>query len=348
MLSRWSLLAALLVLTFGMVGCKDAKKEAVQLKRCERSRCTKPNKCLKGPTGNYCVALCKNDKECPGDLLCTGRYGGWLGLSDKGGYCRRASSGLGESCKGIEKGCKRGLGCFRGKCHKQCKTHDTCGKKEACVPIVTKKLVGRGKSLYKVCLTATLRNGDRCGKKVKGLCQRNLVCAERRCMRPCKNDNQCRSSQRCRGYHRSYRVGVGFQSFNYCVNATQKEGESCSRKRGACVRGLTCISRICRKICKSASGCGEEQKCIGAGYTNRFRTFGKPDFRYCLDATREEGETCGTTKTVCKHKLYCWYGRCRRPCRRSRDCTGRRRCRGRYWKNKYMKGVGRPDYRYCR
>lgn len=348
MLKRWLVLLALLVLASGMVGCKDAKQEALDVKSCSGRRCTKPNKCLKGSTGSFCVALCKADKDCPGKMLCSGRYGGWLGLSDKGGFCKRANSGLGQSCKGIDKGCKEGLGCFRGVCSKQCDKDQACGKNEACIPIVTKKFVGKQKKLYKLCLKAKLRDGDRCGKKRKGLCGRGLTCAKGRCRRPCKDDKSCPQTQRCAGYHRSYRVGVGFRSFNYCVRASAKEGDRCGKRGGTCVRGLICVSRTCRKICENQAGCGEDQKCIGGGYRSRFRRFGKPDFRFCLDAHVEEGERCGTNATVCKHKLYCWYGRCRRPCRRSRDCRGRRRCRGRYWKNKFMKGVGRPDYRYCR
>ena len=276
------------VLVGGLVvtGCENAEKQALKVVSCKSSRtCKKPNFCLRSRSGKFCVHPCKTDANCPKPMLCSGRHGGRFGLSDRGGYCRRAAVGPGGSCRAIQDGCKKGLGCFRGLCRVQCKANRNCGKGERCVTISAKGLVRPGKRLFRACLKASVKEGGFCGKGGR-LCRRGLRCVSKRCVRLCRSHRGCSPLQKCAGAaYKRYSVGIGKPSYRYCIRATLRENAVCGGRgrRVTCRRGMLCVNKRCARLCRSNADCSGGRRCHGRGWRRKgfgLRT-GKPDFRFC-------------------------------------------------------------------
>lgn len=280
---RWVWLCGVVLLWGGLVGCKDAKKEAYELKPCSQGGCTKPNRCLNSREGRVCIHPCSKDQDCPASMRCSGQHGGRFGISVQGSFCRRSLVGVGGSCRALKDGCQKGLMCFDGQCTQPCKKDDQCPSNERCISFVTKRFGVQTGSGFRVCLKAEQKEDQACDSS-KLLCSRGLACMGKRCTKYCKNDQHCGPQKRCHGagYYQAYMVSIGKPDFYYCMQASLQAGASCQKGPFTCQYGLECISGLCRKLCKSDDDCPGETSCQGRGWRNKYLAgIGNPDFLFC-------------------------------------------------------------------
>lgn len=203
---------------------RDAKKEALAGRRCVRQRnCAPPNHCVKlkgrGPTGSgaVCVHPCQAHPDCPAPHRCTGSYKPKPFAKKRIRFCRAATRKKGESCGG-RLGCQPGSRCYKSKCYAECKTGTDCGEAAKCIRIVFGiALPGKRRpTAYRVCLPATVAEGQTCKKGKVPYCKQSHRCHKDQCVRTCKGNGDCPGGKACKGKGYGF-VGKRFKPiYRFC------------------------------------------------------------------------------------------------------------------------------------
>lgn len=196
------------------------------------------------------------------------------------------------------------------------------------------------------CRRALVDVGGSC-VALKDGCRKGLMCFDSHCARRCKTDQQCADHERCIPFTRkNFTYAVAFR---VCLRSDQKEDAPCGGDKLRCTRGLVCIDKRCTRPCKRDRDCGSKKRCEGAVYPQSYLVgIGNPSYYYCMDASLSEGASCKKGPSTCQYGLQCISGICRKLCKTDEDCQGETTCRGKAWKNKYVAGIGRPDYLFCK
>jgi len=198
---------------------RDARKEALVGRKCQRQRnCAPPNHCVKFKgVGALCVYPCRAHADCPKPFRCTGSYKPKPFAKKRIRFCRAATGKLGDPCGGRQ-GCQTGHRCYKSKCFGECATGKDCKDTAKCIRIVFGiALPGKRRpTAYRVCLPATLAEGNACKKGKVPYCRRGHRCHKDRCVRTCKKNADCQGGKGCKGKGYGF-TKSGFKPiYRYC------------------------------------------------------------------------------------------------------------------------------------